>query len=396
MSVSKCILIHYHELGLKGDNRKWFEQHFKNNIKRHLSGLQFSSVITTGARVFVFDVDKDKWDEYSTRLKNVMGLANATFSLQVEPEIANLNQTAESLINKKKFDTFCVASRRQYKNFPLTSMEINKEVGAHLVSISKKKVQLKNPDLTCYIEIVNGMAYVGVDRINGFGGLPLGVSERAVSLISSGIDSPVASFELIKRGVDLTYVHFHSVPSTSRQSIRNVKSILSVLAEYQLECPLVSIPLLPIQQMIMENIPNKYWVILFRRAMIHLACRVGENKKASALITGESVGQVASQTLSNIRAVDDASDLPILRPLSGMNKVDIINRAVEIGTYEISVEPYEDCCSFFVPVHPATRTRLKDIQKMESKLDMIHLYDDALSNAEAELIKPHYLEEMKV
>ena len=396
MSINNCILIHYHELGLKGDNRKWFEQAFEDNVRKHLTGLPFSSVKTTGARVFVFDVNFGQWSDYRNRLKNVMGLANATLSSQIEPEIEILNQTAEALIQGKDFDTFRVAARRQYKDFPLTSIEINKQVGAHLWSICKKKVQLKNPNLTCYIEIVNGMAYVGVDRINGYGGLPVGVSEKAVSLISSGIDSPVASFELVKRGVDITYVHFHSVPSTSRQSIRNVKSILKVLAEYQLECPLAVIPLLPIQQLIMENIPNKYWVILFRRAMVHLACKLAEEKKASALISGESVGQVASQTLSNIRAVDDVADFPILRPLAGMNKVDIINRATEIGTYEISVEPYEDCCSFFVPVHPATRARLRDIHRLESKLNLEPLFEKAMDNAEFETITPQYLETVEV
>jgi len=392
MTTTYCILIHYHELGLKGDNRNWFEQVFENNIKKHLVDLPFSSVKTTGARVFVFGVMPEKWNVYSIRLNNIMGLANATLVIQIEPTIELLNKTAENLVCDKQFNTFKIAARRQYKDFYLTSMEINKQVGAHLQKIYNKPVKLKNPDLTCFIEIVNGMGYLGISRIFGYGGLPVGVSEKAISLISSGIDSPVASFELIKRGVDITYVHFHSVPSTSRQSILNVKTLLKVLAKYQLECKLVLIPILPIQQLIMENIRDKYWVILFRRVMINLACQLANKNGASALITGESVGQVASQTLSNLRAIDNTATLPILRPLSGMNKVDIINRAMEIGTYDISVEPYEDCCSYFVPIHPATRARLPDIIRMESKLNYNKLFEEALKISEVEIIKTHYME----
>ena len=392
MNTTHCILIHYHELGLKGDNRHWFEQVFENNIKKHLIDLPFSSIKTTGARVFIFGVMPEKWNIYSIRLNNIMGLANATLVIQIEPTIELLNKTAENLVCDKQFNTFKIAARRQYKDFHLTSMEINKQVGAHLQKICNKPVKLKNPDLTCFIEIVNGMGYLGISRIIGYGGLPVGVSEKAISLISSGIDSPVASFELIKRGVDITYVHFHSVPSTSRQSILNVKTLLKILAKYQLECKLILIPILPIQQLIMKNIRDKYWVILFRRVMVNLACQLAKKNGASALITGESVGQVASQTLSNLRAIDNITTLPILRPLSGMNKVDIINRAMEIGTYDISVEPYEDCCSYFVPIHPATRARLPDIIRMESKLNYNNLFEEALKISEVETIKPHYKE----
>ena len=288
MTTNYCILIHYHELGLKGDNRNWFEQIFENNIKKHLTGLRFSSIKTTGARVFIFDVLPDEWNKYNSRLKKIMGLANATLVSQIEPTIELLKKAAEDLIKDKQFDTFKIAARRQYKDFYLTSLEINKHVGAHIQKTYNKPVKLKNPDLTCFIEIVNGMGYLGISRIVGYGGLPVGVSEKAISLISSGIDSPVASFELIKRGVDITYVHFHSVPSTSRQSILNVKAILKILAEYQLRCKLILVSILPIQQLIMENILDKYWVILFRRVMVNLACQLAEQNGASALISGEA------------------------------------------------------------------------------------------------------------
>ena len=234
---------------------------------------------------------------------------------------------------------------------------------------------------------MKGKAYIGVDKISGVGGLPVGSGEKAVSLISSGIDSPVSSFEMIKRGIDLSYVHFHSAPATSRQSIKNVERILEVMAGYQIKCNLYNIPLLAIQEKIMETANNKLWVILFRRAMMYLAEKIAEKINAPALVTGESVGQVASQTLSNIRAISDVVSRPVLRPLSGLNKEEIVNRARHIGTYEISIEPYEDCCSFFVPLHPETKANLIDVQKTEAKIGLQPLYDIALQNTKHKIIE---------
>ena len=269
--------------------------------------------------------------------------------------------------------------KRQYKNYPLTSQKINEIVGKHIQAIFLKPVKLKNPRINLMIEIVKGMAYIGYQRVQGFGGLPVGTSEHALSMISSGIDSPVASFEMLKRGVNLSYIHFHSVPATNRQSIKNVEEILQILSGYQVYCKLYMVPFLSIQQRIMEKSPNKLWVILFRRAMVRIASIIAKEINAPALISGESVGQVASQTLTNIRATSEVSDRPILRPLCGRNKEDIIKLAQKIGTYDISVEPYEDCCSFFVPTHPETKANLNFIHKIESNISYDSLLSDTLS-----------------
>ena len=386
-NVETSILIHYHELGLKGNNRNWFEKVFRSNIKRHLKDLKFQSIKILGARIFINQIELNEWSKYKIRLNNVMGLSNATLVYKVEPKIENFNSIAENLIKNQSFDTFKVHARRQYKDFPHTSMDMNVKVGEFIQKICKKPVKLKNPDLTIYIEVVNNKGYIGIDRLYGYGGLPMGVSEQALSLISSGIDSPVASFELLKRGVYISYLHFHSYPSTTKQSIENVKSILNVLKKYQIQCPLYIVPLLKIQQEIMKNSPNKYWVLLFRRAMVHLSCLIANKKNISALITGENVGQVASQTLSNIRVIDDASSLPIIRPLAGMNKQDIINKAREIQTYSISTEPYQDCCSYFVPEHPATKAKIDIVKKIESKYNLTNLYKEAINNTDYEIIK---------
>ena len=394
MTAQFCLLIHYHEISLKGKNRSWFERHLIKNIKRQLTGLTISKVHLTAARIFCFGIDESQWVEYAQRLKKVMGIKHATLVDQLECDIKLIQESASDQLQGVEFDTFRITTKRQHKEFSFSSQKVNEEVGRHIQSVYLKRVDLKNAEVDMIIELVKGMAYVGYKRIHGYGGLPVGTSEHAVSMISSGIDSPVASFEMLQRGVDLSYVHFHSSPVTSRQSIRNVEDILMVLAGYQIQCRVYIVPLLDIQQKIMAEAPNKLWVILFRRAMIRIASRIAEKIDAPALISGESVGQVASQTLSNIRATAEAADRPILRPLCGINKEDIVNLAQKIGTYEISIEPYEDCCSFFVPIHPETKANLNHVIKVESAIDFSDLFDEAMENTIISTIQhPDYTKE---
>ena len=381
-----CILIHYHEISLKGKNRSWFEKRLLKNIRKQLRGMSYSTVQHNAARVFCFGVEKEQWNAYSTRLKRVMGIKHATLMSQISAEMDCIIAEVLKQLRGKDFNSFRISARRQYKEFSLTSQEINEEIGTAVISTYNKTVNLKHADIDVMIQLIKGMAYVGCDRIYGYGGLPVGCSEEAVSMISSGIDSPVASFEMLKRGVDLTYVHFHSAPATNRQSIRNVKEILKVLAAYQIRCKLHLVPLFEIQQRIMAEAPNKLWVILFRRAMVKLACMLADKEEIPALVSGESVGQVASQTLSNIRATSDAGDRPILRPLAGMNKDEIVEKAEKIGSYEISIEPYDDCCSFFIPMHPETKADLDRVRKTESGIEFGNLFQNALENTEFESI----------
>ena len=262
------------------------------------------------------------------------------------------------------------------------SQDANLFIGEHVQKQTNKPVNLKTPDLNIIIELLKNKSYVGFDKINGYSGLPANCQEKAVSLISSGIDSPVASFEMIKRGVKISYVHFHSYPAVNQQSIENVKKLLKILSNYQLQSTLFLVPLLEIQQAIMQTIPDKYWVIFFRRYMIKISSHIANTINAVALITGDSIGQVASQTLSNIRAISSISQLPIIRPLSGYNKEDIINKAKDIGTYDISIEPYEDCCSFFVPPHPETKAKLDRIESIDKTLSINDIYNKTITNIE--------------
>ena len=325
MSENFCILIHYHEISLKGKNRSWFERRLIRNIKQQLRGLPFSKVHLSAARIFCFGIEKSQWDNYSNRLKKVMGIKHATLMAQLKSEIDLIKESAALQLQRVEFGTFRVTTKRQFKEFSLTSQQINEEVGKHLQLLYLKPVDLKNAEVNMIIELVKGMTYVGHQRVHGYGGLPVGTSEHAISMISSGIDSPVASFEMLRRGVNLSYVHFHSVPATSRQSIKNVEDILMILAGYQIQCRVYMVPLLEIQQRIMAEATNKLWVILFRRAMIQISSRIAEKIDAPALISGESVGQVASQTLSNIQATSDISDRKIVSPSTMLKSAIVIS-----------------------------------------------------------------------
>ena len=386
MSVQKSaeysILVHYSEIGLKKSNRSFFEKKFITNISKHIMGLTHKRIKLISARVLIERVDFLEWPKYKLRLKNVMGLANATLMVKSNTEISDMRTSIDFLLSDLNFNNFRVTTKRHYKGFLQTSLEINILLGEYIQNKTGKDVKLTNSDRNFIVEILKDKIYIGFDKLLGFGGLPASCQERAFSLISSGIDSPVASFEMIKRGVELDYIHFHSFPAINKQSINNVKKIIKILSQYQLSSKLFLIPLLEIQQKIMAQVDDKFWVLFFRRAMVKLSNMIAEKNNGIALVTGESVGQVASQTLSNIRAVADISDLPILRPLSGLNKVEIIEKAKIINTYDISVKPYEDCCSYFVPIHPETKAKINQIKQIHSNLDISKEYESALENIE--------------
>ena len=371
------IIVHYHELSLKGKNRNWFEKTLLKNIKRHLYNLPFSNISRLSGRIIIEEIDSSLLDQYINIMSNVIGIRNFILAAETPLDLEQIKDKAlEASHSYDKKNSFRISSRRQNKNFKFTTRQINQIVGQHIVDQKGLKVNLDNPDLDILIEIVNDKAFIGTKKIRAFGGLPVGTGESALSLISSGIDSPVASFNIIKRGVSLDYIHFHSAPATSRQSIYNVESILKQLCRYQMNCTLYLFPLLDIQNIIMDQIDSKYWVVLFRRAMIKIANKVAKEYRYKVLISGENIGQVASQTLSNIATIDDASSIPIIRPLAGHNKEEIVDQAEIIDTYQISIEPYQDCCSYFVPPNPETKSNLDRIQRLEKKFNLDEMIND--------------------
>ena len=387
------IVIHYSEIALKGNNRKFFENLLINNIRKHISHLKYSSITHHESRILVNDIAINDWESFKNCLSNVMGLKNFTLMIKCKSEIDELKSTVVQLIGRKKFKNFRITARRNYKKLIFTSQDANMIIGEFVQKKFKKPVNLNFPDLNIHIELLKDFSLIGNEKTNGFSGLPANCQEKALSLISSGIDSPVASFEMIKRGVIVDYIHFHSYPAINKQSISNVKKILDVLSKYQLKSTLYLVPLLSIQEKIMEIIPDKYWVIFFRRYMIKIANDIALQNRYIALITGDSIGQVASQTLSNIRAISDVSNLPIIRPLSGLNKEDIVNKAEIISTYNISIEPYEDCCSFFVPPHPETKAKMDIINRLDKTLKIDEIYNQTLKNIEMQKFK--YMGESK-
>ena len=381
-SFSYSVLIHYSEIALKKNNRRFFENIFLQNIKIHLKNISYKSIKLINARVLVYNIQLSDWNNIKIKLSHVMGLKNYMLVIKTNSNIDSINIAAKHIIKDKKFKSYSIHTKRSNKAFSLNSQEVNTLIGQNIKDITNKKVDLTNPEITVYIEILLNCSFVGIEKINGFSGLPANCQEKALSLISSGIDSPVSSFEVIKRGVNLDYIHFHSYPATNKQSINNVKKIINELTKYQLNTTLYLVPLLKIQEKIMEQVPEKFWVVFFRRYMMMIANDVAKKINALALITGDSIGQVSSQTLSNIYVVSEASELPIIRPLAGMNKEEIINKAKKINTYDLSIEPYEDCCSFFVPAHPSTKSKLFDINRINKKLDLNKLYIEITKNIE--------------
>jgi thiamine biosynthesis protein ThiI len=275
-----------------------------------------------------------------------------------------------------------VRTKRGYKAFPLTSPEINREVGHYLQQHFGAAVNLDRPELTVSIEILPHEAFFYFDREAGPGGLPVGVSGTVACLVSGGIDSPVAAYRMLKRGCPAVFLHFHSYPILSRVSQEKVRDLVTLLTRYQFASRLVLIPFAPIQQQIVAEVPAPYRVVLYRRFMVRIAEALAHLTGAQALVTGESVGQVASQTLENLAAIDDVSRLPILRPLIGMDKQEIVGQAIALGTYDISIIPDQDCCTLFVPHNPTVRADSEVIARIEAHLDIRGLIQQGIDNVQ--------------
>ncbi|MFQ5751061.1 MAG: tRNA uracil 4-sulfurtransferase ThiI [bacterium] len=385
--IYNCAIIHYGEIALKGKNRLYFENKLKNNIKKVLYGVDIKEIERLQGRFVIHLSDKISEDLIAGKLKKVFGIAYFSFGVAVSKDITKIQETAWSLLNGKTFHTFKIAAHRAQKEFALNSLEINKQVGAYVQARCGKKVDLTHPQAVCFIEIAGPYALLYTNKYCGLRGLPVGVSERAVSLLSSGIDSPVSSYFMLKRGVNLVYAHFHSQPFTSKASQENTERLVQILNQYQFRSKIYFLPFIDIQKEIMTRAPIELRVLLYRRYMIRLADRIAKIEKATALVTGENVGQVASQTLSNIRVVGEVTSLPILRPLAGFDKEEIIQQAKEIGTFEISTEPYEDCCSLFVPPNPETRAHPKALFEAEKMLDVEELLHKAMEHAEVKILQ---------
>ncbi|PIT86542.1 MAG: tRNA 4-thiouridine(8) synthase ThiI [Candidatus Magasanikbacteria bacterium CG10_big_fil_rev_8_21_14_0_10_43_6] len=327
-------------------------------------------------RYYVEIVPKDieKWTQI---VSTTFGVSYFSIAKPCPQDMDALKAQAIALVQKEEGSTFCIATKRSDKEFPHTSTEINAAVGQAVIEALGKKVQLKNPDTTCYIEVVDTKAFLYTKKISGPGGLPIGGSGKAIVLASGGIDSPVAAWYAAKRGLRPLFLHFHSYPYTTDASIEKVKQLVHDLAVYTNEHTVYLCPFVPIQKHIMMHAPEAYRIILYRRAMFRIAEKFSWKKGAKALVTGESLGQVASQTIDNMRSIGAATSLPIIRPLVGFDKKEIIAKAKDIGTFETSILPHDDCCTIFMPKKPETHSSLDVVEAMEAQLALDDLILEA-------------------
>lgn len=413
-----AIVVHYSEIGLKGNNRGFFVKTLAQNIRVALAGLPVRHVQMLYGRLMVHllpDADTAAQGEICGRLTRVPGIANFSVAAAVpvgrnfaspiedDPTYRGLAVEAWNVVRRSMEKpgvgsretgngapvpwTFAMRAKRAEKDFPLNSLELERRLGGEVLARAETagmslKVRLTDPDVTCRAEIVRPYAFVYGQREYGPGGLPVGSSGRLVALLSAGFDSPVASFMMMKRGAEVVFVHFHGYPLTDQRSAEHARDLVDVLGSMQPRIVLYLVPFGLAQQEIVTSSPRALRMVVYRRLMMRIATEVARREKALGLVTGESLGQVASQTLHNLAVIDEAAGLPVYRPLIGMNKDEIIALAQKIGTHDISAEPTPDCCSLMVAKHPVTRAQMRMVEPVETAVDMDRLVREALERTE--------------
>jgi thiamine biosynthesis protein ThiI len=368
-----CVVIHYNEIGLKGKNQPLFLRRLEANLLRATAGTGVRRVDERSGRVVLSLARDADWSRIRERVRCVFGVANFALAERTELDLAALKAAVDRTLVGRSFGSFRVTTRRAYKPFPLNSEEINREIGAHVVAGTQARVNLDHPDLTIHVEVLPRDIYFSYGREAGPGGLPVGVSGNVVVLLSGGIDSPVAAHRLMKRGCRAVFVHFHSYPFQDATSRAKAADLVQCLTRFQYHSRLYLVPFGEVQREIVAGAPGPLRVVLYRRFMARIAAEIARRENAKALVTGESLGQVASQTLENLAVIEEAVEMPVLRPLIGSDKEEIVQQARALGSYPISILPDQDCCSLFVPRHPATFSTLTEIHQAESRLDVARL-----------------------
>ena len=389
--AEKLYIVHYAEVGLKGKNRVFFEKKLAKNIRISLKGTGYAEVKRLRDRILILLRGDADVEEIPNRLQKVVGIAHFELVLRTQKEIEAIKESALAMTEGKSFESLKVETKRSDKSFPLISPEISSQVGGYLIQETGTYADMHNPDLRIWIDISDSHSYVYTDKQKGIGGLPVGVSGKVLVMLSGGIDSPVAAWQMIKRGAKAVYIHFYSYPYTDKASLEKVIELVRILAESNYRSIIYLIPFAELQQTIVTETPSPFRVLLYRRMMTRIAEYVAELEQAEALVTGESLAQVASQTLSNLRAIEAIADIPILRPLIGSDKIDIIEKAEQIGTFDVSTLPHQDCCSLFVPKHPATHASVDDLDKVEKDLDIEALVEKTLKGIEKRVVDFSYV-----
>ena len=379
------VVVHYQEIALKGRNRPWFISRLVRNIREATKDLGVRDVRALMGRIEVVLPDGIDWTVARDRLSRVFGAGNFARAgrapLDVDAIAAEILRDLDPDLQPRSFR---VSAKRADKRFPLTSPQIEREVGGRIKEARGWHVALDDPELTIHVEALTNDAFYYFGKHPGAGGLPVGSSGRVVCLLSGGIDSPVAAWRMMRRGCRVLFVHFHSYPILSRASQEKTRELAALLTQYQYRSRLFLVPFGEIQQRVVLSVPAPLRVVIYRRLMMRIAEEIARRHRAGALVTGEVVGQVASQTIENMNAINEVATLPVLRPLVGMDKEEITIEAQKLGTYPISIIPDQDCCTLFTPKHPATRARKRDVLDAENALDIPKIVEEAVTAAAVE------------
>ncbi len=377
----KVIIIRYSEIHLKGNNREFFESALISNIKTALKGFEYDFSRTNG-RYVIRNFDETRLDDITDIVKNVFGVHSLSVAEEIDSDYGEIKRAA--LLFAPAAGSFKVSTNRADKRFPMPSMKVSAEIGGEILEKHPNlTVDLFNPQNVVNIDIrENGKTFVFSQIIKAVNGMPVGTGGKGIVMLSGGIDSPVAAYMMAKRGMTLRALHFHSFPYTSMQAKQKVLDLAKIIKKYTLHLTVDVVSFTEIQTAIHEKCPEEYMITIMRRFMMRIAERIAKNNNAGAIITGESLGQVASQTLESLTSTNSVATLPVFRPLIGFDKDEIIEISQKIGAFETSILPYEDCCTIFLPKRPVTKPRLSAVEKVESVLDVDALVENALANIE--------------
>ena len=379
------IMIRFGELSTKGKNKKDFIRVLYNNIKRSLKEFPSLSFESRFDHIYVILNDED-YEPVLNRLKEISGIQGLSLVFKCEKDIDVIKESCLELIKLEEGKTFKIECKRSDKRFPLISDQIKRIVAGNILKNTQFRVDVHNPDILLSVEIHDEGAYIFSSTVLGCGGYPLGVGGKTMHMLSGGIDSPVAAYLMMKRGISIECIHFASPPYTQQAVIYKLEDLLKVLTKYQPQIRLHIVPFTKLQEAIYQNSDESYAITLMRRMMYRLATRLAARRKCPVISTGESVGQVASQTLQSIKVINEVTNTPIIRPCATMDKLDIIKLSKKIGTYDISIRPYEDCCTIFTPKNPKTSPHLDDCLKFEEKFNYEELIEEAVRNVEVKII----------
>lgn len=380
----RSIIVHYQEIALKGNNRPWFVSRLARNLRTATKGTGVKEVRVLMGRIEMLMNDDADWRTVRDRVANVFGVANFAQARSAPLDVEAISARILEDLGERNVATFRVSARRADKRFPLTSPQLEREVGGRIKEARGWPVNLGRPELTIHVEALTDEAFYYFDKEPGAGGLPAGSSGRVVCLLSGGIDSPVAAWRLMRRGCRVTFVHFHSYPILSRASQEKARELVTLLTRFQYDSRLLLVPFGQIQQRVVLGIAPPLRVVIYRRLMMRIAEAIARRTRAHALVTGEVVGQVASQTLENMSAIDNVVSMPVLRPLVGLDKEEITAEAQRLGTFPISIIPDQDCCTLFTPRHPATKARIANVDRAEAELPIADMVTEAVNAAVVE------------